>query len=465
MWRAVKSFASGWFRLDCDLSVLSGLTTRVSIGVPVEEVEIAIDFGSSRSTFYRESSCPAFVSCHTTLAFFASSERTVLYETLWMGGGYGYVDFRVRFARPPNSAMFRDVAGTLAAGPDSDIFSNRIIEIRQTRLSGISLNQTSRRPEEAEWVPSSSKSSWELTGIILNELVTISFKMTAGTDILVLPLSMKSLFGDREDSVTSSVPIRFGSIELTMKPKRIIFSSEADECISVGPLLLSSSERIILDYGERQIGLIPRKDEQRILVPVMCESLNLFRVPRMDEARKEIVISPQCTLEDSLVLKSEDPEDGTDTDGSSQECWTLYPVSPHSCVRGESVSVKGNFNHMGLTQTREGLVWRLISNSNYQETVVTKYHIEYLSDSVRVCAVVEKDLSSFDLPGPVRGCEEDLCAICFDLMGSDDLVQQLRSCKHQFHSKCARRWINTKALCPTCRAQVQHKQLWGCNIS
>ena len=49
--------------------------------------------------------------------------------------------------------------------------------------------------------------------------------------------------------------------------------------------------------------------------------------------------------------------------------------------------------------------------------------------------------------------EEFACAICTEAFNDDDEVRELK-CRHIFHTKCLKPWLEKKLECPMCRAEI-----------
>jgi hypothetical protein len=484
VWRRVQDI--GLIQLDCDLSVLSGLTVPVSIGLPVVELEMAVDFTSTRSTVFRESECPAFVNCHeayqtfTSLTFFMESDSPILYEYLWMGRGFGIPDFKFQYTGPPKTASFRDVGGILAAGPGADVFTDRILELTFRGESHIVFNEISIRPGNVEWIASLSRTQWEWEAVLSDNRVSVVFDMVAGTDSLVLPARMRTesfcrtlFYGGSTEAIhclgTGTewivadhdlvVPLRFGAIELVIGPRKIRFSNELEMPIRIGPLLMRASERIIFDYREGQISIVPRRDSRPWPISARANYKFLFEFPRIDETMNRIVAHHATTIDDSLVLESERPSMSVNHDGLSLTCWIFYRLDPFSgSQQRENSDLTGIFSEVDLTKNRDGILWRIIPKIRTitDETISTKLFIAHSLETVRMCAVVDRDLRGFDLPPP--GTSDalitEVCAICLEKVLEGDMIQKMKNCGHRFHSSCARKWIHVQATCPTCRAPV-----------
>jgi hypothetical protein len=105
-------------------------------------------------------------------------------------------------------------------------------------------------------------------------------------------------------------------------------------------------------------------------------------------------------------------------------------------------------------------MWRLVRKRVVNGATVTEVNIRELPGYVEICASIDEDLSEFDVPLPAVYSasspeEEDVCVICFEPVIKDEVIQRLRNCNHHFHYSCARRWINKKPCCPTCRSAVE----------
>ena len=53
------------------------------------------------------------------------------------------------------------------------------------------------------------------------------------------------------------------------------------------------------------------------------------------------------------------------------------------------------------------------------------------------------------------GRHDDICAICQDMIESNQEVRKLNHCNHYFHSECIDTWFQTNVMCPTCRHDIR----------
>ena len=50
--------------------------------------------------------------------------------------------------------------------------------------------------------------------------------------------------------------------------------------------------------------------------------------------------------------------------------------------------------------------------------------------------------------------EQQSCIICFEDFTEDDVIVEIKKCKHIYHKHCVNTWLNEKPLCPICRERV-----------
>jgi hypothetical protein len=49
---------------------------------------------------------------------------------------------------------------------------------------------------------------------------------------------------------------------------------------------------------------------------------------------------------------------------------------------------------------------------------------------------------------------ENVCVICIDDYKSDNLIREIKTCKHSFHVKCIDKWFEENHSCPECRINI-----------
>ena len=49
---------------------------------------------------------------------------------------------------------------------------------------------------------------------------------------------------------------------------------------------------------------------------------------------------------------------------------------------------------------------------------------------------------------------KNVCVICIDDYKSDNLIREIKTCKHLFHVKCIDKWFEENHSCPECRISI-----------
>jgi hypothetical protein len=51
--------------------------------------------------------------------------------------------------------------------------------------------------------------------------------------------------------------------------------------------------------------------------------------------------------------------------------------------------------------------------------------------------------------------KDDMCSICFEVFGDEEILSCKTQCKNSFHYSCINEWlnVNTKKTCPLCRTE------------
>ncbi len=298
---------SGWLGLGNlllggELSFLSCFVSSVSIGYPIQPIRMAFDFTESQSSLYSDSECPEFINCFDVLTSLASNYRpedSTVSNHVWMHYGNRVGEFEFLVTSPKQSAKFRDVAGVVAAGPQSDFFSGRCMQLSLQGESRIGFSEVKHPLPEIGWIPSLSDMKWEFAALLFQEPVTVVFNLRgADTESLVLPDGFRTnsycqrLLGDKtppsdgwislESSVSISVVI--GSVAVSIAPNKVRFDSSIGE-IYIGQFLLSSAERIFLNYGDGTIGIVPSQSNKPP-ASVPNGPLKLFSAPVTDDSSR-----------------------------------------------------------------------------------------------------------------------------------------------------------------------------------
>ena len=55
----------------------------------------------------------------------------------------------------------------------------------------------------------------------------------------------------------------------------------------------------------------------------------------------------------------------------------------------------------------------------------------------------------------VVGDQELICSICFDEIKKGDVIREMPTCNHKFHSECVDNWLTVKPQCPNCRKNIR----------
>lgn len=65
-------------------------------------------------------------------------------------------------------------------------------------------------------------------------------------------------------------------------------------------------------------------------------------------------------------------------------------------------------------------------------------------------------MNSIDISKPekVKKSKEDLCPICYDNLGDEQLAMCYKQCKNLFHKDCVDLWTKRSNKCPQCRAEL-----------
>lgn len=49
---------------------------------------------------------------------------------------------------------------------------------------------------------------------------------------------------------------------------------------------------------------------------------------------------------------------------------------------------------------------------------------------------------------------EDICAICQEVIENNSIIRKIKTCNHFFHSTCLDTWLEDHATCPSCRQDI-----------
>ncbi|OIT38716.1 PREDICTED: E3 ubiquitin-protein ligase ATL23-like [Nicotiana attenuata] len=72
----------------------------------------------------------------------------------------------------------------------------------------------------------------------------------------------------------------------------------------------------------------------------------------------------------------------------------------------------------------------------------------------------EKGLSSAQLDKLPKVTGQELvlgndCAVCLDIIESEQLARLVPGCNHGFHLECADTWLSKHSVCPVCRSKLE----------
>ena len=51
--------------------------------------------------------------------------------------------------------------------------------------------------------------------------------------------------------------------------------------------------------------------------------------------------------------------------------------------------------------------------------------------------------------------QESFCAICQDIIQSNDQIERILNCKHTYHIQCIDTWLSEKTWCPICKSTLK----------
>ena len=115
--------------------------------------------------------------------------------------------------------------------------------------------------------------------------------------------------------------------------------------------------------------------------------------------------------------------------------------------------------HNRIDQIREEYRERVIEMSSNQINLenttynVDKEIIKSLQKKYKIGINYSRHLKTFQ--GKLKNNQkfENNCIICLDEYSNNDLISIMK-CKHIFHHKCLKKWLNESADCPICRTDV-----------
>ena len=466
----------------------SGLVLPVSIGTPAQLIYLGLNFVSAHSLLYSGNACPPFLSSHCfdpdTSASYIESFRMHSPEVVHGQGielvRIGEVDkpgfgFQIDLNFPYKSLEFRDVGGFLGAGPQSEIFRSKIIELSsdtdgsEFRLREVPEHEIPESETIDVQVVDSAK-NWEFVGT-LGSTGSVRFIFNPIHDGIVLPDVMKARVRSyRTDGVIDSdgtllvdcsnrhlVMFIRGSMVLLEMPRRdrgmrngvikcespIKFDSQIMTPV-IGRILMRSTRKMFLDYRRTHIVLELGIGSVNRFVATQESPVVLFDYPQFQGQR---LVIPRTHNRNGLVLMSLAPRTLFQADVEYQ-CWTFHRI--HESLF-PSVDIVGTGSEIAPSFSPDGVSFEV---SNMGDTL--RLTVFTGTRSTKVCTSANTGgADTVNLP-PSQVLDSALeadCSICLDAMVKNERVQGLHHCMHIFHSECIETWLRkaTNRNCPVCR--------------
>ncbi len=457
IFRVAGILTSGLFksRIPVTLSPLSGLVAKVFVGLPPQELKMALDFTSNESVLYRDTQCPFQVHCFDPIiAFIGWYDPDQMVEDLWFNKHSLFPMVSFNSWNPEENARFRDVAGTIGFGPDSYPFQNFRLAILVSGDGEIVFEKAQAQNSHENsnnWISSQSATSWRWRGMLNGEEVDINLDFSYGNTFCVperFRLSHPLVLRLTEDFALDDFAVSFRSVEY----------------VSVGLNIFEHIEKIMLDFGTRRLSFVPRSTLFRPLLPK--PELLLFELPEFHLNNQAIVA--RQSENGNLVLRGLNPIRETSSEGSEGYCWRFYrSISVNENFVPNTSFFVGPFKRVDAEKVSDptNLVqWKLVraNNPDINKKTVAEISIAHEPEFVDVCEWVVRDLSDFDIPGPVladASWEID-CVICMNSILKGQSIQAMRVCSHVFHAECSVKWFHVKAECPVCRSKLVKRPLW-----
>lgn len=490
----ILGWISSFFRPQPTLDVvgtvtdLSGLVLPVSIGTPTQTVHVGLNFVTDDSLLYTGNACPPFLA---TACFVPedSSSYSQTYEVrspeLWHGSAYermvvGEVGkssfvFNIDFESPYSSAWFRDAGGFLGAGPRSEIFKSKIIEISADQDGGeFRLREVveSQVPESVIPIPCiESATTWEFMAS-LGATGSLWFVFNPTEDGIILPETLKTrVLAYRADAIVDSqdvlwldcsnrhIVLYIGGAPILLETPRnergalkcatsIKFDSRFNAPM-IGRILLRSVRGVFFDYRRAHILLELGRGSVGRFVASQESKVAIFNRPQVDH--QSLVLS-RTNARDGLVLMSVSPR--TLFDGNVEyQCWTFHRLQrswfPSVDVIGTGSEIAPSFSVDEVTfemrNPENDLSQNALTITVFDGTVSTKICVSPNNDSNE-----RPNLPPYEVLNRNLDME---CAICLESMVEGQRVQGLNQCDHFFHSECIETWLRKarNKACPVCR--------------
>ena len=458
--------------MDLQYSDLSGLVYRASLGARDAQHHLALDFSTPVSYLFTQRDCPVFVKCYETSVQLDAMISRSIYSVA-DGSMLGRnILFLISQTPREDSMLVRDVAGAVGVGPESVLFSQKIIQVASSGPDGrFQLSELDREETEdvVQWFGSSEATVWRVLVELLGWTVRgdIDFRIGRGAVIpfqfcrQILPdlpalCQMRTNDWLWKDDPPIQLVVKLGIVEVTLSFSRFKFAEEGGTML-LGLTLLESLDALIFDYETGRVGIrrVPAAIAQRERLSLSMPISTL--VPQFGEIEIDVKKQEISAERGSIfILENVEPRKSILIGSRPALCWTFWRIDgqdseEHIEVFGPAIGV--GMRNLLFNWSDSRLSWFFTPESGRY----LKVQVSQRSSETEICGVVGVDLDQFEVPsvmpatGPAVGVE---CPVCLDQIAEGEAVQALHGCNHPMHPGCASQWINTQPSCPVCRSKV-----------
>ncbi|CAD8151332.1 unnamed protein product [Paramecium pentaurelia] len=194
--------------------------------------------------------------------------------------------------------------------------------------------------------------------------------------------------------------------------------------------------------------LVPRQIREDSLKPQQQQQMQKIVVSNDDKLRKEneLLKSELLATKEQFKVLQEDYKKLQSKYQTLQQLMRRYPQ--------DLQLIQELQNHIRQSQYYEFIQEAMMPHAQFQTDGMTYEQILELQDQI---GHVSKGLTKQEIKKipkrQVNQKQKDPCTICYNEIEKFEKIRELK-CRHQYHSKCIKKWLLSQKKCPICQAEV-----------